>query len=792
MSILKAPYNFVPLSNQVVYPEWAEQVSLDIPFEDAQSGEIEVELKAHSPIFVRDGQGKGSIDHSSDFFQHQGKYYLPGSSLKGMVRSVLEIMSFGKMGDRVNDDRYAIRDLSGTIKELYLSKFKPDTVYGGWLKKNADGTYSLEDCGHPGRISHQHLDEMYNTDFSTYFLKGNGFDQSKDAQKAARFKYRRFEQLAQGQSRVNRFSFAANSAGRPIYEIDRDNPAALPGEIVFTGQPSPRFQRPTGKWEGHHLEFIFFKPDRNVVHTVDPEVINNFFFAYFDQDPSRWSEDWRFWRNELSPKEKNQKGKAIPVFFHKDNQGKVIAIGLSYLFKLPYQKSIRQAMPAQHTEGHKPDFADLLFGFVNGESALESLKGRVHFGHAAAQAGCVPGKMVEVVLSSPKASYYPTYVLQTVDANGKTGSYKTFMDEGAQVAGWKRYPVHLEGVKSNDIPPKSSGDVGVRFVPLETGARFKFTIRYHNLKKVELGALLSALTFHRFDQDTFHGLGMAKPLGYGKVKLSLPALSKAELECLAIYEVYMGSKIKGWLSSPQLKELLSMALEPTREVDSSLVYMKLELGKGNEFTAAKNASEALKPYSKRSNNPIELQSILSKEQLDSALILKQASKLSTQYVPARSSDDIRNELQLRFYQALEEHKANLLAQLEQRKEDIRLKEKAIANEAKGEDARQKGADFSTLVIGSRDFFEGMKKIVRQFVETIHQGKYDKLLKEMPQGVLPEAYHDALIDILQKHCASAAKAERENWQRPYGQNANLKKVAEWIGEEKGKKITFSNP
>ncbi len=198
MSVLKAPYNFVPLSKQVVTPEWGPYVSHDVPFEDAQSGELEVEIEAHSPIYVRDGQPKGSLPTSAFSQMPDGQYFIPGSSIKGMVRAVLEIMTFGKMGNKADDKRYAIRDLSGAIKELYLSKFKPDTVFGGWLKKNDgdahESTYVIEDCGQPGRISHRHLDEIYGTDFAHYFLKGGGFLQNRDEQKAARFKYRRFEE----------------------------------------------------------------------------------------------------------------------------------------------------------------------------------------------------------------------------------------------------------------------------------------------------------------------------------------------------------------------------------------------------------------------------------------------------------------------------------------------------------------------------------------------------------------------------------------------------------------------
>ncbi len=99
-------------------------------------------------------------------------------------------------------------------------------------------------------------------------------------------------------------------------------------------------------------------------------------------------------------------------------------------------------MPAAHQNTTGPDFSELIFGFVQGDSDQESLKGRVHVGHASASVPCEPEPTVTAVLSSPKASYYPNYVRQAVGANGKIGSYQTLMDSQAEIAGWKRYPIY--------------------------------------------------------------------------------------------------------------------------------------------------------------------------------------------------------------------------------------------------------------------------------------------------------------------------------------------------------------
>ena len=58
MSTIKAPFNFVPLSEKVFFPDWADQISQDIPFSDGLSGTIELKITAESPIFVRNGYNR--------------------------------------------------------------------------------------------------------------------------------------------------------------------------------------------------------------------------------------------------------------------------------------------------------------------------------------------------------------------------------------------------------------------------------------------------------------------------------------------------------------------------------------------------------------------------------------------------------------------------------------------------------------------------------------------------------------------------------------------------------------
>ena len=97
--MIKAPYNFVPLSEHIFFPGWSEKISQDVPFKDEHSGFLNVTIKAETPIFVRNGHQADVTDNDFSYVRVGSgrKYFIPGTTVKGCIRNVLEIMSFGKM-----------------------------------------------------------------------------------------------------------------------------------------------------------------------------------------------------------------------------------------------------------------------------------------------------------------------------------------------------------------------------------------------------------------------------------------------------------------------------------------------------------------------------------------------------------------------------------------------------------------------------------------------------------------------------------------------------------------------
>ena len=129
--IIKAPFNFVPLPGNVFFPKWADQISQDIPFYDALSGTIHLTITAETPMFIGNGTDKACMAFAS-LPDGPGKrrYFIPATSIKGEVRTILEIMSFSKMRlDR--SARFAQRDWKNRQLYTILNPNEQDNIKCG-------------------------------------------------------------------------------------------------------------------------------------------------------------------------------------------------------------------------------------------------------------------------------------------------------------------------------------------------------------------------------------------------------------------------------------------------------------------------------------------------------------------------------------------------------------------------------------------------------------------------------------------------------------------------------------
>lgn len=629
MPDVKSPYNFVPAptETEVYIPKWDHQVSHDIPFSDGQSGEITLKITAETPIFIRNGHSKQDADIFEKYKKDQlpnpspaeldaiqrylsfsninGQYFIPATSIKGMLRNVLEIISFSRMM-QVDNDKFAIRDLSKN-DNFYMKQMKSsdgNKTHAGWLVENAEGNWSIIDCGEPGRINHQELKDKKGLSFRDDFLNK---EPKNDDEKTARHKY----ELASKQSGFS-FVDTFNTVTQDTRLKAFYSPDGKKGTIVFTGQPGKRREEGTDKkrYNGKFYEFVFFESQATPIQLSEVQK-HEFLFVYNDSKKDDVSKDWLFWREKL------KNGERVPVFFKKTKSG-IEHFGLAYLYKLPYKYSIHDLLPySSYNSDNGLDLSEVIFGKIGKVDKEYSLKGRVHISHAFSKNANPFTESVKEIMGSPKPSYFPFYLQQS----NPDDKYINYSSTKPTLNGFKRYPVHkLERGNTYTAKQLKNEKVFSKFIPLEKGATFEFKIRFHNLREIELGALISAITFHGNNAQLSHNLGAAKSFGFGRVKIDILKGDQYS-RYMPWFEDSMNQFLKKkWIESNQIAELFSMATLPkNREVEESLVYPQLELpnvpsSEANEFVNYKKQNQVLNSYS-TINGKLPISSLLTDEVL---------------------------------------------------------------------------------------------------------------------------------------------------------------------------------
>ncbi len=583
MATMKAPFNFVPLSDEVFFPDWANDISHDIPFKDGISGSIELKITAESPIFVRNGHTKEEAEKKTqefkDFSNIDGIYFIPSTTIKGTIRNVLEIISFSKM-QQVSNKKYSIRDLQ---LPKYLAFFQNSNIHCGWMRKEGEEKVIITDCGIPRRISHKDLDENFGTTFCEKFANPVTF--KKDDNKTAKFKY---EQIGKAKltSKFEELQLNKENAVDKRIRVRFDS-HGKEGTIVFTGQSGIRKEKVLNydktirqKASGKFYEFVFMNEALGTfeLDTYDKEgIYNDFLFVYKD------SKDWEFWRGKM------RKGESVPVFFYKNDSGELEHVGLSYLYKLPSKKRIKEYLPQEHSL-NSLDFSECIFGTTSNNK----LKGRAWFSHAMTDQKAT-NKELRVYMGSPKPSYYPIYLKQDgeggyMEKDGKSVLFKTMLhDTSVILKGWKRYPIRNNWDRVLSIPEGQDENANP-FIPMPTGSVFSSILRFHNLKRVELGGLLEAILL---PDGHSHTMGFAKAYGYGRVKIEIGKVKGVNSNDIQTFKdefkQLLSNQIKDFKKSAQKQEFLDMS--KPQDLVIPLEYMELD-----DFVACKRQN-------KSKNNP---------------------------------------------------------------------------------------------------------------------------------------------------------------------------------------------
>lgn len=123
--VAKAPYNFVPLNDELIKGQSLPKNGHSTFDLNRLSGHIDLDIEAVTPLFIR---GNGNR-----FLTLNGKPIIPGSSLRGLIKNFVKIVSYGKMsaGEDFEDKTLFKRGTLPEMKEGQAPK-------AGFLYKNKD------------------------------------------------------------------------------------------------------------------------------------------------------------------------------------------------------------------------------------------------------------------------------------------------------------------------------------------------------------------------------------------------------------------------------------------------------------------------------------------------------------------------------------------------------------------------------------------------------------------------------------------------------------------------------
>lgn len=125
-----SPYNFIPVNDKVVASDFTNDKYPHDKFHDGlYSGKIEIEIEAITDIFTAGEQTSKNDEKPKkfDFYKCGDKYAIPGSSLRGMIRNLLEIVSYAKFNMTDTERKLYFRSFATNYKKLrdyYNEKIK--------------------------------------------------------------------------------------------------------------------------------------------------------------------------------------------------------------------------------------------------------------------------------------------------------------------------------------------------------------------------------------------------------------------------------------------------------------------------------------------------------------------------------------------------------------------------------------------------------------------------------------------------------------------------------------------
>ncbi len=590
-----APYNFVPLNEKVVKAE--EIPSFDRYYPEGEgklyTGFIKIDIETKTPLYIRGTLTEDDINRNKeskdkpDFFSPAGNTSIPGSSIRGMVRTLVEIMSWSEM-KFVADNKFSYRalaDNSLNLRESYQDKLA--TPFPN-VKPKAKAGYIIKQEGRYWIRPAKTLNSFGNTNFfrikqslAKKLVPSLKFLQDDDYKMLRQEIYFKPTPNPQNPSSVPKFNSHSRGLqmwyGEVFHDLRTIDSPPSSGEVGW----EKGWLICSGGMHNKKMHHIITEMDNSNTASLLP--VDSGLVDVYKNDLSKELKESQM--SILPEKENGNSGNPVPCFYI-ENNNQIIGFGHTLFFRLPYNYGINNMVKQNSLSQDNFDIAESIFGNE------KDFSGRVFFEDATLKNGqtkeniLLPEEKQPRILSTPKPTTFNHYLCQPeapepffkdirehdfrsllqnlsqqerdclqnnfqlqnrrngniyrpnnpISDDDKTEIYKIMVKKNAAkhikefkkirdwnsdgcIRGYKQY-WHRSGTDWVDpgVQDHSQTDDQHTIIrPIKDGVTFSGKIRFENLSRVELGALLFALAL---PDDCCHKLGMGKPLGLGSVEIT--------------------------------------------------------------------------------------------------------------------------------------------------------------------------------------------------------------------------------------------------------------------------------
>lgn len=527
--IATAPYNFVPLPERIFSVGEGIEVNGEKirPWQmhnrfisGTHNGWVDLSIETLTPLYTR-GPAVESADGAWDnrdarlrpdpYMKADGTPVIPGSSLRGMVRNIIEIISFSKIQPVTNAKPFFRSVADDRIGRTYRGRMVPDG------QKPRGGVLLI-------RKGEKRISPRRVVPVSRSMLEEHGISFCADANSTPTWNW---------QHKPCRVKLAADGKKAIAIHPDANPPKDgdwHQGMLVLTGN-APKKKH----------EFVFLDSDDQTETEI--EIPDEVWDRYHDEDQITAWQERAFPVDEPKPQCRKRRGylrAGEPVFYLTDAEGRLQFLGRPQMFRLPYDMNPLGLIPEGLWDAPL-DLAEVMFGYVNRDAKKAeavAIKGRVFFEDAQATAtqhegGWYEEVLVPMILSSPKPTTFQHYLTQ--DRSGGKGDLYTYLkgdcttirghklywhrwDDGRGIEQVKEGNAEKQAGLLRDLSRSTPKDTQhTKIIPVKAGVTFRGRVWFDNLTDLELGALLEAL---QLPEGCCHRLGMGKPLGLGSVRIT--------------------------------------------------------------------------------------------------------------------------------------------------------------------------------------------------------------------------------------------------------------------------------